>query len=311
MFSIAARILREEYEESEHVKPRTIRRSLRDSANPFELPQWLFQKHYRVNKVSFKYLLDVLIMYSKPTRKRFGIPPIIKLSACLRFFAEGGYQTGVGNEGRVGMAQPSFSKVLAEVLEVLEEQLCPQWIKLPKTVAEKRNIALAFYTKHNFPGIVGCVDGTHVQIIAPSENRHLFYNRKGKYSLNVMLLCDNELRISYVDASHPGACHDSFIWNVSPLKVHFEQEYLNGARNFWILGDAGYPLEPWLLTPHRTPVPGSRESKFNEVHTSSRNIIERTNGVLKNRWRCLLGARELHYCPAKAAKIINVCCALH
>ncbi|XP_036336534.1 putative nuclease HARBI1 [Rhagoletis pomonella] len=126
-----------------------------------------------------------------------------------------------------------------------------------------------------------------------------------------MLLCDNELRIRYVDACHPGACHDSFIWNNSDLRVHFERQYLQGARNAWLLGDAGYPLEPWLLTPHRTPEEGSREMRFNEAHSKCRNIIERTNGVLKNRWRCLLGARELHYTPEKAAKITNVCCTLH
>lgn len=65
------------------------------------------------------------------------------------------------------------------------------------------------------------------------------------------------------------------------------------------------------MTPHRVPEDGSTEMRFNEVHSKSRNIIERTNGVLKNRWRCLLGARQLHYCPEKAAKITNVCCALH
>lgn len=65
------------------------------------------------------------------------------------------------------------------------------------------------------------------------------------------------------------------------------------------------------MTPHRVPEDGSSELRFNEVHSKCRNIIERTNGVLKNRWRCLLGARELHYCPVKVAKITNVCCALH
>ena len=52
-------------------------------------------------------------------------------------------------------------------------------------------------------------------------------------------------------------------------------------------------------------------SKFNIVHGKCRNIIERTNGVLKNRWRCLLGARELYYTPKKAIQLTNICAALH
>lgn len=79
----------------------------------------------------------------------------------------------------------------------------------------------------------------------------------------------------------------------------------------WLLGDAGYPLEPWLMTPFRSPQLGSTQQNFNDVHAKCRNIVERTMGVLKNRWRCLLAARQLHYCPKKAVKITNVCSALH
>lgn len=40
-------------------------------------------------------------------------------------------------------------------------------------------------------------------------------------------------------------------------------------------------------------------------------MVERTIGVLKNRFRCLLGARQLHYTPQMAGKITAVCAALH
>lgn len=39
--------------------------------------------------------------------------------------------------------------------------------------------------------------------------------------------------------------------------------------------------------------------------------MERTIGLLKGRFRCLLGARELHFKPEKAGRIIYCCCALH
>lgn len=34
-------------------------------------------------------------------------------------------------------------------------------------------------------------------------------------------------------------------------------------------------------------------------------------GILKQRFRCLLFSRQLHYSPDKVARIANVCCALH
>ena len=81
--------------------------------------------------------------------------------------------------------------------------------------------------------------------------------------------------------------------------------------NLNIKGDSGYPLEPWLITPYRVAPEGSSECKFNDFLSKGRNIIERVNGLLKSRFRCLLGRRELHYTPEKAVKILNVCAALH
>jgi len=112
-----------------------------------------------------------------------------------------------------------------------------------------------------------------------------------------------------VEARYPGSSHDSHVWNASSARRYYLSEYEAGDRSNRLLGDCGYALEPFLLTPYRDPSYNSKEYKFNMAHASARNIVERTIGVLKSRFRCLLGT--LHYKPTKVVKMINVCCALH
>lgn len=59
------------------------------------------------------------------------------------------------------------------------------------------------------------------------------------------------------------------------------------------------------------PEPNTPEHFYNSRHKTVRSIIERCNGLLKMRFRCLLKHRVLHYSPEKASKIINACVLLH
>ncbi|XP_071123374.1 putative nuclease HARBI1 [Mytilus edulis] len=66
-----------------------------------------------------------------------------------------------------------------------------QYIKWPSE-QRKRDIKQGFYDNGGFPGVIGCVDSTHVRIAAPSSNEPSFVNRKGFHSINVQAICDNE-----------------------------------------------------------------------------------------------------------------------
>lgn len=65
------------------------------------------------------------------------------------------------------------------------------------------------------------------------------------------------------------------------------------------------------MTPIVDAPMGSPEEYYTKKQCTARNTVERTIGVLKARWRCLLGHRVLHYHPDKAALIINGCIILH
>lgn len=64
------------------------------------------------------------------------------------------------------------------------------------------------------------------------------------------------------------------------------------------------------MTPFRNPS-NAHEKRYNKKHASARNVVERCFGIKKNRFRCILGSRGLHYSPQKTSQIINACCALH
>ena len=86
------------------------------------------------------------------------------------------------------------------------------------------------------------------------------------------------------------------------------------------LVDSGYPNRTGYLAPYKGtkyhlpefqngPMPKGIKETFNYAHSSLRNVIERSFGVLKMKWRIL------KYLPSypmpKQSKIITVCIGIH
>lgn len=117
------------------------------------------------------------------------MPNALKLAATMRILAEGSYQKGAGNDYNVSLSQSSVSKVFNECINVMYDELCSMWISFHMNENEKIEAKEHFFNKTGFPGVIGCIDGTHVKILAPKiEERFKYYNRKGFYSLNVTLV---------------------------------------------------------------------------------------------------------------------------
>lgn len=97
--------------------------------------------------------------------------------------------------------------------------------------------------------MVGPIDCTHIRIRCPAGNDGVFINRKGFPSINVQAVCNADLPFINDVARWPGSSHDSFIFNHSALK----DLLANGNDLGFLIGDSGYPLRPYLLTPFRQP----------------------------------------------------------
>ncbi|WAR17873.1 HARB1-like protein [Mya arenaria] len=156
------------------------------------------------------------------------------------------------------------------------------------------------------PNCLGAVDGTLVPIIAPKQNEEAFVSRKGCHALNVQAVADADMRFTDVVCRWPGASHDAMVFDNCALKEHLEATNIGH-----LLGDSGYPLKPFLMTPYLHP--GSpAEERFNKAHKRGRVVVERSFGVLKARFRCLSKSGGcLPFAPEKSANIILCCFKLH
>ncbi|KAI8120492.1 putative nuclease HARBI1 [Lucilia cuprina] len=165
-----------------------------------------------------------------------------------------------------------------------------------------------FYEQTEFPGVIGAIDCTHVRIKKPKpEVESCYLNRKGYHSKNVQLICDYDLKILGGFARFGGVAHDSNIWEASRINVCTNScQFVFYSKTRYSV-DSGYPLRPWLLTPYRSAT--ENERRYNTVHAQARNCVERLNGVLKSVFRCLQGG--LNTSPQNAGKIINACAVLH
>lgn len=178
-----------------------------------------------------------------------------------------------------------------------------RWPDDPEVVAEQ------FYRIARIPNVFGAIDGTHVLMHPSNEDEPDFINRHQTHSFNCLVVAGADLRILYADCNNPGRLHDSNILRLSSLwrmnEVHRERPFPGAV----LLGDSAYPCMDWLMTPFRGPVAGN-EARFNRIHARARSVVERTFGVLKNRFYALhTGLRVTS--PLLCGKVIICAMMLH
>ena len=118
-----------------------------------------------------------------------------------------------------------------------------------------------------------------------ADNMNLVY-RKTDHAINVQLSCDADASIMNCDCvvRWPESVHDARILRESAVFPMFET--MPRPLEGYILGDSGYMLKDWLLTPY-IHIVNAEQQRYNGSHCATRCIIERCNGILKRRWHCL------------------------
>lgn len=235
--------------------------------------------------------------------RNHAVSPINQLLLTLRFFASGAFIICASDF--CGVDKGTASRIIKKVSEAIA-RLGPAFISFPETEREINQTQQGFYRIASFPRVVGAIDCTHVPIKSPGgDNAEEYRGRDGKFSVNVQTVCNAGLKIMDIVSRWPGAVHDQTIFNNSGVKARFEQGQMG---NLVLLGDSGYALTNYLLTPFLQPrTPG--ENLFNESHIRTRNTVERSYGVWKRRFPVLANTIRLKLDRVEA--IIVACAVLH
>ena len=158
-----------------------------------------------------------------------------------------------------------------------------------------------------FPSCILVVDGFHVRVCTPYVDEDDFVNRKNFHSINVQGMTDPDCKFADIVAKWPGGTHDSFIFSVSEVKHYLEQNHTTIEHSL-VIGDSGYALKPYLMTPYENPTT-RQQIRFNTTHKTCRSSVERSIRQLKRRFCCL--KEGLRVQPEKACLIIVACVILH
>ncbi|KAL6420744.1 hypothetical protein ACFW04_013865 [Cataglyphis niger] len=198
-------------------------------------------------------------------------------------------------ERRKKISKGTFEYVLA----IIAPRLKRAHIGLPMISPEKQFlIAIRRMTTPDsysgFPKIIGTIDGTHINILAPRVEPASYVNRKGHHSIQLQAMCNHKAHFIHCFVGHPGSVHDKRVFRFSEL-----QDWLGNPEKFpddcHILGDAAYKLHQNVIVPYRdnghlTP----RQINFNFCHSSARIVIERAFGLLKTRFRSIRTVLAIH-----------------
>ena len=166
-----------------------------------------------------------------------------------------------------------------------------------------------------FKDCVGALDGTHLKLHLPASEHSRFRNRKGELTQNVLAVVDFDMSFTYVLAGWEGSAHDG---RVLQDAVH---RGFTAPEGRYYLADAGYANKAITLSPYRGVryhlreisavgrTPETKQELFNFRHSSIRNVVERTFGVWKRRWRIF--DRPHEFSVAVQVKLVYAIVAVH
>ncbi|XP_036142068.1 putative nuclease HARBI1 [Monomorium pharaonis] len=269
-----------------------------------------FKMHFRLLPETFQFLLELIGPALSSTRSISGRKPISaqkQLLMALWMMGTPDSYRSVCTKFNLGKA--TAIRTMRRVAYALHT-LAPRFIKWP--VDERAaKVMIEFEKASAFPNVLGAIDGTHIKIRAPQQDKQSYVNRKGYHSIHVQAVCTQNLLFTSVFAGNVGSVHDARVFRLSPVSQYVQDPEIYFPYNSHLVGDSAYGIHPCIMVPfkdngHLT----NRQKNFNFCLSSARIAIERAFGLWKGRWRSILDCLPM-VTLEKIPEYLIATCVLH
>uniref|UniRef100_A0A8R7RB47 DDE Tnp4 domain-containing protein n=1 Tax=Triticum urartu TaxID=4572 RepID=A0A8R7RB47_TRIUA len=186
--------------------------------------------------------------------------------------------------------------------------------------AQVKKTKRKFHKIHGLPNCCGVVYTSHIKF--GSQN----HENEENDSMLMQAMVDPDMRFTCIFLQSQGRMNQSIMLHDYYLFEYCEKgAWLNGSKlkvssgggsevKEYIIGDAGYPLRPWLLTPYQLENGVSlsaTKAEFNRRHSAATAVAERAIARLEDTWKCLQGEGWHPNNQLEAYWTVDTCCILH
>ena len=265
---------------------------LEDESNPESLSPDQFLFHFRVTRETFGELVNLIrghsvFQRSSDARGKHQKPASHQLLVLLKCFGSQGNQA-------CSMALSTFFGVGKGVIDYCRKNALEALLALEEqtyfwpTAEERKAMSNQIKEKHLFPHCVGLIDGTLLPLATkPELHGENYLSRKRFHAIVMLVVCDDQARITHCHVGWPGSVHDNRVWRTCNLHNNRHQMF---SPKEHLLGDSAFTPSVHMVPPFKT-CPGqaldANQTAFNTLLASPRVKSEHCIGILKGRFPLL------------------------
>ncbi|KAL4576351.1 hypothetical protein LXL04_012443 [Taraxacum kok-saghyz] len=225
----------------------------------------------------------------------------------------------------VGTSLNLNQTTVAQITKLFVDTLEVKGISHLRWPASESEMAVVKSKLENIAGLPNCcgaIDTTHVMMCLSTVDRstQVWCDRENNQTITLQVIVDADLRFRDIVGGWPGSLTDE---NIHKKSTFFQfcktGERLGGKRRVvsegieieeYIVGNSGFRLLPWLITPYRGNKLCDSKIRFNQMVMKTQMVAQKALGKLKQNWKIIQGVMwrpDKHRLPL----IVLACCILH